>query len=171
MSEKSCTPAAFCAHPWQLAGEAERFREGGFSLVEMVIVVVLIGVMLAIGLPFFRSSTNSGSVRGASDAVASMHARAKLTAIQRGRATRLMFNTAASRVWVVASKATGSGQDTVGAVEDLSERFGVTLRTSRDSLIFTPRGVGTELSGTTIIVAKGGVADTLTASAAGRLIH
>lgn len=142
----------------------------GFTLIEMVIVVVLIGVLTTVALPFFRRSTVRADVSGAMDAVSAVHAVAKATAIQRGRTTRLvMQHSSAYKVWVIATKVTGTGVDTIGRVEDLGSRFGVTYTTSRDTLTFTPRGIGADPSGTTVIISKGGILDTLTISAAGRL--
>lgn len=134
-------------------------------------VVVIAGIMMTVAFPYIRKSSDRGGVTEAVVAISSMHARAKLASIQRGRITRLKMNTSANTMWVVANKASGTGIDTVGKVEDLNSRFGITFTTSKDSLVFTPRGIGTETSGTTIIVTKGSAADTVTISAAGRLVH
>jgi prepilin-type N-terminal cleavage/methylation domain-containing protein len=140
-----------------------------FTLIEMVIVIAVIGILLTVSLPFFRSANLKSDLRASIDAIASMHATAKAAAIQRGRLTRLVLSASASQVFVVANKAAGTGVDTVGLVENLGSRFGVTFTSTRDTLTFTPRGVGTELSGTTIIVSKSSLSDTITISAAGRL--
>lgn len=141
----------------------------GFTAVEMVIVIVLVGIMMAVAIPYFRGATTKGAVGGAMDAISSLHAVARATAIQRGRTARLVLLTSASTALVVANSSSGTGVDTVGSVENLGSRFGVTFTTTRDTLTFTPRGVGSDLSGTTIIVAKSGFQDTITVSAAGRL--
>ena len=145
----------------------------GFTLIEMMIVVVVIGAMLAFALPYFRSSNTKSDVRGAMDAIAALHGLTKQTAVQRGRITRLVMDRAAGTMVVVASKVTGTGVDTVGRVQSLSSRFGVTFSTSPtlDTLIFTPRGIGVESGTTAIIVSKSGFADTLAVSSAGRLIR
>jgi len=141
----------------------------GFTLIEMLIVVTLIGLLLAIGLPFFRKTTENASVRGAMDAMSGMHAVAKAVAISRGRSAALVMNSSTSQVWVVARKATSLALDTVGKVEDFNSRFGVTFTTTQGALIFTPRGIGSSLTGTIIVISKGGFSDTLTVTAAGRL--
>lgn len=136
----------------------------------MVIVITLVGVLMSIAIPYFRGATLRSSVRGAMDAIASMHSLARATAIQRGRTSRLVMVPASSRVYVIANRATGGAVvDTVGSVENLGERFGVSLTTTRDTLVFTPRGIGAELTGTTVIVSKGDFRDTLVISAAGRI--
>lgn len=143
----------------------------GFTLVEILIVVVLIGIMLAVGIPYFRTGTLKGDLRSGADAIASLHSVAKQTAIQRGRTARLVMDATANTVVVVATNAAGTGLDTVGRVENLNDRYGVTFTTTTPTLIFTPRGIGAETSGTTIIVSKQSFSDTLTISAAGRLVR
>jgi type II secretion system protein H len=142
----------------------------GFTLIEIVMVLTLIGIMLAVAVPYIGSSTNKGNVRGAMDALSTLHAMAKQSAIQRGRQAMLVLNAGSGSATVVARNAAGTGWDTLETAE-MDDRFGVTLTSTRDTLIFTPRGIGTELSGTTIIVTKGDAADTITVSAAGRLVR
>lgn len=156
MGERSCTTADSCA---------------GFTIIELLTVVVIVGIMMAVAFPFLRNSSERGGVTESAVVISSIHARAKLASIQRGRVTRLHMNAGASTMWVTASKVEGAGVDTIGRVENLNDRFGITFTTNRDSLMFTPRGVGTETAATTIIITKGQAADTLRISAAGRLIH
>jgi prepilin-type N-terminal cleavage/methylation domain-containing protein len=145
----------------------------GFTLIEMMMVVVIIGAMLAFGLPYFRSATTKSDARGALDAAAALHALTKQTAVQRGRVTRLVMDRSAGTMVVVANKVSGTGVDTVGRVQNLASRFGVTFTTSptRDTLMFTPRGLGTESGDTRIIITKGSFVDTLMISSAGRMIR
>jgi prepilin-type N-terminal cleavage/methylation domain-containing protein len=145
----------------------------GFSLIEMLMVVVIIGIMLRVGLPFFRTANTKADVRGAADLVSSMHARTKQAAVQRGRVAQLIMDRTNQTMVIVANKVTGAGVDTVSKVENLSTRFGVQFGTSptRDTLMFTPRGLGVEASDTKIIIGKGTFRDTLTISSAGRLVR
>jgi prepilin-type N-terminal cleavage/methylation domain-containing protein len=142
----------------------------GFTLVEVLIAVVLVGALMAVALPFLRTSTVKSSVRGAVAAISSMHATARATSIARGRTTRLVFLPGSVQVLVRLTDANGN-VDTVGAVENLRDRFGVSFTASNDSIVFTPRGIGAGLSATAIIVTKGDYADTLVVSAAGRLVQ
>jgi hypothetical protein len=61
--------------------------------------------------------------------------------------------------------------DTVGTPQLIGERFDVTVSTGRDSLVFDPRGMGTEASTTFIEISKGSNADTLRVTPAGRLLQ
>lgn len=141
----------------------------GFTLIEMVMVILLVGIMMTVAISYLGTGSNKASVRGAMDAVASLQSVAKNSAIQRGRTARLVFISASNKLLVVANKSSGTGVDTVGKVEDLGTRFGVTFTTTTDTLVFTPRGIGSNSSGTTVIITKGTFKDTLTISAAGRL--
>lgn len=148
-----------------------RSRPSGFTLIEMVIVMTLVGILMTVAFPFFRGANVKGEVRAGADALANMHAVAKQVSIQRGRTTRLIMDPSAHTALVAATKVSGVGLDTVGKVENLNSRYGVTFTTTTTTLVFSPRGLGTETSGTTIIVSKGGYADTMTVSAAGRLVR
>lgn len=145
----------------------------GFTLIEMLMVVVVIGALMAFALPRFRSSTSKGDVRGAIDAMAAMHNIARQTSIQRSRVVRLVIDRTNGTMVVVSNKVSGTGVDTVGRVQSLNSRFGVTLSSSptRDTLTFTPRGIGTEANSTLLIATKAGFADTLTISSAGRRVR
>ena len=55
--------------------------------------------------------------------------------------------------------------------ESMAQRFGVTFTTTQTALMFSPRGIGTSTAGTTIIITKSGFSDTVTVSAAGRLMQ
>jgi len=147
-------------------------RRRGFTAIEILIVMVLIGLMTAIALPYLRTGPSKSSVQGANSAIASYHAIARNAAIARGRTAILVLRAAApAMVLVVARRPGSSAVDTVGAVANLYTTFGVALTTTSDSVIFTPRGIGVSTSTTTVIATRGDVADTLTISPAGRLIR
>jgi len=146
-----------------------RLRPRGFTLIEMVIVIVLIGALLAVAIPRLVGATDKTSVRSAKDAISALNAVAKSAAIQRGRTARLVLVSGSGTALVVAAKTTGTGVDTVGKVENLNSRFGVSFTTTQDTISYSPRGIGSNPTGTTIIVSKGTFSDTVTVTAAGRL--
>src|SRR5438309_409300 len=59
-------------------------KRSGFTTIEMVIVVVLIGLIAAIGFPKIRQSLDKANVRSARAAVGTLAATARAAAIQRG---------------------------------------------------------------------------------------
>jgi prepilin-type N-terminal cleavage/methylation domain-containing protein len=144
----------------------------GFTAIEMLIVMVLVGIVSAVALPYLRTDPARSSVHGTTRAIASYHAIARNAAIARGRVAVLVIKAAAPATVLVVLRQSGStGVDTIGTVEDLNSRFSVALTTTSDSVVFTPRGIGSSPSTTTVIATRGGVADTLTISAAGRLLR
>jgi prepilin-type N-terminal cleavage/methylation domain-containing protein len=144
----------------------------GFTLIELIVVMLLVGVLSAVALPYLRTGPSKSSVHGATTAIASVHAIARNAAISRGRIAVLVIKAAAPATVLVVLKRSGSTVvDTVGRVENLYSRFTVALTTTSDSVMFTPRGIGISTSTTTVIATRGGVADTLTISAAGRVLR
>jgi prepilin-type N-terminal cleavage/methylation domain-containing protein len=141
----------------------------GFSFMELMVVVTMIGIMLAVALPYLRSSTSKASARGAADAVTALHSRARMAAISRGRSAKLVIPSGTNKVLVIASKVTTSGIDTLGKVVDLAGQYGVTITSTSDTVSFSPRGIGTFSSLITIIISKSGFSDTLKISRGGRL--
>lgn len=146
-------------------------RRRGFTAVEILIVMVLIGLMSAVALPFLRNAAAKSGVSGALAAVTGLHAVARNSAIQRGRTAVLVVSGATETVLVVLRRSGSTAVDTVGRAENLYTRFGVDLQSTSDSVVFTPRGIGTASGSTSIVATRGDYADTLVISAAGRLVR
>ncbi len=161
----SCFPVERCRHGRTRLPAATR----GFTLIESLLVVVIIGTLASFAFPYFSGGPDESNVRSASDAIAAMHTRARGVAIQ--RAQRTVFELR-SGVMVIRSSHPMTGViDTVGAVEDMRQRFAVDVVATRDSLVFDGRGFGAESSETSIYVRRGSAADTLQISAAGRMLN
>jgi len=112
-------------------------RRSGFTTIEMVIVVVMIGIIAMIGFPKIRQALDKTNLRSARDAVGTLAGTARAAAIQRGCRSVLHF--AANTVWV--TTACPTKVDTVSGVQDLYARFKVTMNYSRDSVQYDPRGL------------------------------
>ena len=143
-------------------------RRNGFTIIELLMVMVVSGVMMLVGFPRIRDAVVKSDVRSARNAIVAMHARARATATQTSRQTYVAFsgNTA---VVLMRMQAAGAWADSVGPVEDLHEQFGVSVIPSTDTLRFDPRGFG--LNGGTVIVRRSGFADTVTVSGFGRILR
>ena len=119
-------------------------RKNGFTLVEMMIVVVLIGAILLIGWPKVASGLAKTNLRSSRTTVANMFAKARAFAMQSNRTTTINFN--GNNVVITAPPRTLAGTgtvDSIGGVEKLSEAYGVSLTSSPTtaSVTYDPRGM------------------------------
>src|SRR2546430_6794078 len=79
-------------------------RRSGFTTIEMVIVVVLIGIIAMIGFPTISKTLDKTNVRSARDALGTLAGTARAAAIQRGCRSVLHFT--GNTVWVTDRKST-----------------------------------------------------------------
>lgn len=153
------------------AGFSTVRSRSGFSLIEMLLVVVLIGIMLAIGLPRLRETKIRSDVHSARVTLVSLYAQARAAAVQTSRTTTL--NVGTTRAWVTAtpriSYLAGSTTDTIGTVREFLQTYGVTLSAAPvNQLRVDPRGFGSS-SATTITLTNSGIVDSITITAFGRI--
>lgn len=140
----------------------------GFTLVEVVMVIALIGVVVLIAFPRIGRGLDRQSVRSARAALTTMHAKARATAIQRGRAVALVRS--GNQVLIVSTHPVTGAVDTVDR-RDLLVNYGVALNSSRDTLVFDPRGLGTEPTPTAVILSRSGLADTVQITPVGSILR
>jgi type II secretion system protein H len=148
-----------------------RRRTAGFTAIEMVLVIVIAGIMMAIAIPFLRNASEKTSTRGAGDEISRLYATARATSIQRGKTAWLVLDAGAGTVMVIAKQVNGTAIDTIVKPDNLNTRYKVTFTTSTDSLVFTPRGIGANLATTTVVLSSttGGVVDTVLIYATGKI--
>ncbi len=146
-------------------------RRDGFTLVETLIVVVLLGLIALVAYPKMSSAMLRNDVRSARTALVNLVAKARAGATQGNRATWIKFEGNSAYVLARPRRLPGAGDaDTLGAVEDLAEAYGVALAATVDSIQFDPRGIGTGFgSSATILVSHGSYSDAITVDALGRI--
>lgn len=135
----------------------------GFTLIEILMVIVLVGIMMTVAIPYLRTGASKTNVRGAADEISRLYGTARATSIQRGKIAWLVLNHTASTVMVIASKVNATGIDTITKPDNLNTRYSVTFTDSNDTLVFTPRGIGANLTPTTVIITSTaqGIVDTV----------
>lgn len=145
----------------------------GFTVIEMLMVIVIAGIMMAVAIPFLRNTSQRTSVHGAADEISRLYATARASSIQRGKLAWLVLDPTNNTATVVAKQVAGAGIDTISKPDNLLKRYGVTFTASTDSLIFTPRGVGANLVSTTVILSSttGGVVDTVWIYPTGKIVR
>jgi len=132
-------------------------RRSGFTTIEMIIVVAIIGIITLIGFPKIRQTLDKTNLRSARDAVGTLAGTARAAAIQRGCRSVLHFAAATNAVWV--TTACPTKVDTLSGVQDLKARFRVTLTASRDSVQYDPRGLSLDgFPSNTVVRLTGSVA-------------
>ncbi|MFN2572308.1 MAG: GspH/FimT family pseudopilin [Gemmatimonadales bacterium] len=114
----------------------------GFSTIEMIIVVILIGVIAAIGFPRLRDGLEKQNVRSSKALIATLAATARGTAIQRGCSATL--NLTVDSVWVTACGVNPpAAVVAVGTKKLVGAEFSVSLNPSAASIVYDPRGIPT----------------------------
>ena len=125
----------------------------GFSTIELIVVVLLIGVIASIGFPRLRRGLEKQRIRNTKALLATMVATARGTAIQRGCVARL--NIATDSVWVTACGLTGNPPPAivlVGTAKQVKADVNVTLSASQSTITYDPRGMRLNFQPTTVRV-------------------
>ncbi len=118
-----------------------RRRGAGFTLIEMLIVMTVMGVITAVSLPSFVTAFRQRATRGAVDRLAMSHGLARATAVRFGRVAELHIDAANGRFWVEVDTSGTGVRDTIGVVNDFGGQ--VAMLSNRTLLCFDLRGLTT----------------------------
>ena len=116
-------------------------RGAGFTLIEMLIVLTVMGTLVAILMPSMVTAFRQRATRGAVDRLAMTHSLARATAVRFGRVAELHIDAANRRFWVEVDTSGTGIRDTVGLMNDLAGQ--VTMSSNRSLLCFDSRGLTT----------------------------
>ncbi len=140
----------------------------GFTLTELVVVLGIIGVLFAFGMPRFSDWLVRESVRSARRQVTTQLARVRALSVHRGCPAVLHLDDRTSRVWVTACRVQGTGTETVGTIDSLLDRFGASFQADGDSVLFTPQGLALNTSSIFLTFSKGEYSSSLEITPVGR---
>jgi prepilin-type N-terminal cleavage/methylation domain-containing protein len=132
-------------------GHVTAANRRGFTLVEIMIVVALMGAMMAIALPRGRAVFIRTNVRAARTTVFNAVQQAKVIAASQGRAAQVNFE-AGGRMFISASPRRapcpggGCTRDTIGLVRELGTQYGVAVTPTQNTYAFDSRGLGANAS-------------------------
>ena len=149
-------------------------RRAGFTFVEILIVMILIGLIAALGVPRIRDALTKQNVRSARAAVGTMVAKARAAAVERGCRATLHLRSAGT-AWVTACRTGTTGAstalDTLGEVEQVAARWNVTMATSSDSVRFDPRGLNIDYQSTVVRFSSGSIVDSVMINQLGKVVR
>ena len=140
----------------------------GFSLIEMIVVVILIGIIASIGFPRLRDALEKQNVRSAKALIATLAATARGAAIQRGCSATL--NLTVDSIWVTACGVNPPAASVqVGTKKLVGDEFSVTLNSSGGSVVYDPRGISTVFQATTVRIIGPNYSDSVIINEVGRV--
>lgn len=116
----------------------------GFTLLELVMVMLVIGVLLGLTLPFASGLAGRFKVGSARDVFVNTYARARAAAVQFGREGRLHIRADQGEFWVEVDTGVPGAMaaDTIGLVMNVRRDYGgVTMFSPRQQLCFDSRGL------------------------------
>jgi type II secretion system protein H len=146
-------------------------RGNGFTLIEMLIVVVIIGLLGLIALPKLNTAFAQSNVLSAKARIMALYSTARATAVSANQTAVLRIN--GNQVYVYASprRKAPIGANTIDTIvrpSNLSTTYGVTLSGGVDSVRIASSGLG--MDSATIVLTKYSALDTLYISRYGRVL-
>ena len=156
---KICRHATGASYPVRMR---RMMVPAGTSMPELVAVLVLTAIVLAIAIPRMSDLAERSAVRGAIAEVVATLSAARHLAVSRGGGVSVAVDDRSATIHVV-----GDG-DTL-MTRRLGNVFGVTIRSTRDSLAYDARGLGLGAANLTFVVVRGTTADTVVVSRLGRV--
>ena len=137
-------------------------RRSAFSLLELLLVLVIIGIVTVIAMPQTRHLLDTMAVRGAASDATVMLQLARHTAMTRGERISVDIDSAPARLTLRA------GSDTLRKRNE-QVIHGVRFRVTRSPVVYTQLGMGFGVSNLTLYVTRGAAAETVTVSRLGRI--
>ena len=117
------------------------FARGGYTIVELLLVIVIGAILATMTVPSFTRLASGQNARNARDAVVWMAARARSRAIERGEVIKLEINIGDERAWIVRRNAgTALASDTLEKIDFENEQDVQVTAPARITLCYNPRG-------------------------------
>ncbi|MCH8255879.1 MAG: prepilin-type N-terminal cleavage/methylation domain-containing protein [Gemmatimonadetes bacterium] len=135
----------------------------GFTLIEVLTVVVIIGILAAVGTPRVVKTLDRLAVGRAMNETIAFYRTARLAAVLSGRRVRIEFSPDDLRAVFEGSS------DSTFLVVSGPATYGVSLRVSRPVIRLQATGLGLGGANTKLVLRRGAAADSLATSRLGRI--
>ena len=176
LTSRPHTPLGRQLHHEKAGTRRRRASRRGFTIIELLVVLVVVSLMMMIAMRPLNRSRLVTNARSARVEAAQGLALARSAAVARGcRSVFHMTRGAIGPMWVTSCRgntvgAAGAAVDTLGRMDSLSKRFGVTVSGTADSVEYDARGLSVGFTTAAFAFQSGtGVRDSLTVTALGRV--
>lgn len=157
-----------------LGMEGRTMGNRGFSFIEMLVVFIIVGIVVAMGMPRLRDSLEKTNIRSAKAGMATLVAKARAAAVSRGcTATMTLTSGKTGTVAISVCNIAGGGAQILGGVDSLAARYKVTMTSSAPSMQFDPRGLSVNYSGMTVRFSNisGSISDSVMINPLGKVVR
>ena len=137
-------------------------RRRAFTLLELVVVLGIGGILMAIAIPRAARYLDAIRVRGATQEIMWAFTTARHSAIAQARHASVLIDAEAGTIEVRSA-------DRRVLIRDLRLGYGVTLTATRDSMSYSPIGLGYGAANLKITIERGEASDTVVLSRVGRI--
>jgi prepilin-type N-terminal cleavage/methylation domain-containing protein len=147
----------------------------GFSLMEQLVVVTIMGLLAVIAAPSFSDALHKRATSAASDQFVMAHGLARSTALRYGRVSQLHIDAPQAKFWIDVDTS-GMGQRAIVTnVHDVNSG-GLTMTSNRTLLCFDPRGLSStsgscESGDALLIFSSADKVDTVRITALGKVLR
>lgn len=129
----------------------QRKHQQGFSLIELMIVVVIIGITAAIGAPNFQRWQHTKRLKGAARSIYTDMQMARLGAIRTGVNWAIFFDTANNRYFVYSGPGADNAMGSSATLADLIDNPGFDGRVPAQPIYLSGKNLDANGNGTVII--------------------